>query len=64
MNLEFDTSIKNKLIEHAKNVEILTTAMIILQPGMYVIYSSVFFKPDSARPCKDLGKQVMYKKTE
>ncbi|CAL1543602.1 unnamed protein product [Lymnaea stagnalis] len=46
------------LLEHTRNMELMTTGMPISKPGAYLVYCSVAFKPDSAQPCRTFAQQT------
>lgn len=46
------------LVEHVRGVEVLPDGLKIIHPGFYYVYSSIHFRPESPRPCKDFQYQV------
>ncbi|KAI8772405.1 tumor necrosis factor ligand superfamily member 6 [Biomphalaria glabrata] len=52
-NLKFATDEHNPLLEHNRYMEMLETGLKITESGLYLVYCSVHFKPDSAEPCKN-----------
>ncbi|BFZ00357.1 hypothetical protein BsWGS_03396 [Bradybaena similaris] len=58
VNLGFDLSKENPLTEHTRNITVTRLAMEIQLPGQYYVYSSIFFKPDGSKPCKEFAKQI------
>ncbi|XP_059143684.1 uncharacterized protein LOC131931021 [Physella acuta] len=48
----------NPLLEHTRNVELLTSETVIQKSGLYLVYSSVHFKPDSALPCNHFDQKI------
>ncbi|XP_059143675.1 uncharacterized protein LOC131931012 [Physella acuta] len=57
-DLNFEPDEHNPLLEHRRNVEVNSEGVTIQLPGLYLVYSSVHFKPDSALPCKLYEKQT------
>lgn len=56
--LEFDINGYNSFKQRAENVEVLTSAIVVQEAGFYVVYSSLFFRSGSNKPCKELEKQI------
>ncbi|XP_059177461.1 tumor necrosis factor ligand superfamily member 10-like [Physella acuta] len=48
----------NSLVTHQTNVDVISGQVTILTSGLYVIYCSIYFKPDSAKPCRSFKQQV------
>uniref|UniRef100_A0A2C9LK31 THD domain-containing protein n=1 Tax=Biomphalaria glabrata TaxID=6526 RepID=A0A2C9LK31_BIOGL len=46
------------LVEHVRGVEVLPDGLKIIHPGFYYVYSSIHFRPESPRPCKDFQYQT------
>lgn len=46
------------VLEHARNVDVLDQALRIKHTGLYYVYSSVHFRPDSVYPCKSFTYKV------
>ncbi|XP_059148926.1 tumor necrosis factor ligand superfamily member 6-like [Physella acuta] len=46
------------LVEHERGVEILKDGIRIIHPGLYYVYSSIHFRPESAHPCKNFKYQT------
>ncbi|KAK6979367.1 tumor necrosis factor ligand superfamily member 6 [Biomphalaria glabrata] len=46
------------LVEHVRGVEVLPDGLRIIHPGFYYVYSSIHFRPESPRPCKDFQYQT------
>ncbi|XP_013067535.2 uncharacterized protein LOC106055696 [Biomphalaria glabrata] len=57
-NLKFATDEDNPLLEHNRNVELLASGTKITQSGLYLVYVSVHFKPDSPEPCKTFDQKT------
>ncbi|KAK0061053.1 tumor necrosis factor ligand superfamily member 6 [Biomphalaria pfeifferi] len=57
-NLKFATDEDNPLLEHNRNVELLASGTKIKQSGLYFVYVSVHFKPDSPEPCKTFDQKT------
>lgn len=58
MILKFDSQVVDPLSEHVKNVDVMSTGMVVKEQGMYFIYSNIFFRPTSEKKCKDFKTQV------
>jgi hypothetical protein len=48
----------NRLIEHVRGVEVLKEGLRIIYSGLYYVYSSINFRPESAYPCKNYTYQT------
>ncbi|KAH9505548.1 hypothetical protein Btru_055847 [Bulinus truncatus] len=57
-NLKFATDENSPLLEHNRNIELLATGTKITESGMYLVYCSVHFKPDSPEPCKTFTEKI------
>ncbi|CAL1542723.1 unnamed protein product [Lymnaea stagnalis] len=53
-----NTSKPDPLIEHDRGVEVLADGLRIMFSGLYYVYSSIHFRPDSVYPCKDFQYQT------
>ena len=46
------------LLEHIKNVDVRAKELRIIKPGIYLVYCSVAFRPDSAMPCHTFAQKT------
>ena len=46
------------LLEHERGVEVISDRLRIMYSGLYFVYSSIHFRPESTQPCKDFQYQV------
>ncbi|XP_059148928.1 uncharacterized protein LOC131936089 [Physella acuta] len=55
--LQHQNSTPDPLVEHSRGVEVLSDGIKILHPGLYYIYSSLDFQPQTKVTCKQLNYQ-------
>ncbi|CAL1542722.1 unnamed protein product [Lymnaea stagnalis] len=52
---QIEGSTIDQLVEHTRGVDVLEDGMRITQPGLYYVYSSITFRPESGHPCKNFA---------
>ncbi|CAL1543603.1 unnamed protein product [Lymnaea stagnalis] len=57
-SLQFTPDEVNQLLEHNRNMDMQESVTVIRESGLYMVYCSVHFKPDSAENCSTFAKKT------